>query len=96
MRIIWLVCLVVSFCVSCSASPALKDVTHCGPPLARDSLVQIVVTNLEIDRSKYTFDISEKGCKYYVTAYLIGGPPDSQVFFIISRNGEIKERIFGG
>ena len=68
----------------------------CGPALTNDDLIQIVITNLKTNKKKYTFDVTKKSCDYYVTAYLNGGPPDSQVFFIINRKREIKERIFGG
>lgn len=94
----WLIGLVALCCAGCSATAPVNVRAHetCGPPLTRKALVSIVEGNLKIRASKYTFDITEKDCDYYVTAYLNGGPPDSQVFLVITREGKIKERIFGG
>lgn len=94
----WLIGFAALCCAGCSATAPVNVRTHetCEPPLTRNALVSIVVGNLKIRASEYTFDITEHDCEYYVTAYLNGGPPDSQVFLVITRDSKVKERIFGG
>jgi hypothetical protein len=72
--------------------------TDCAEALSNNSLVRIVSENLGIEHNvnRYTFDIHQMGCDYYVTVYLNGGPPDSQIFLVVGRDSKVKERIFGG
>ena len=98
MRILMKIFLLLLTCAGCTKTTDHKRIDACGQSLSHDKVINLVADDLKIavDTTKYTFDVSENDCNYYVTVYLNGGPPDSHVFLVVGRDGKIKEKIFGG